>query len=344
MTLSRAWLWCALALGAAGCGGGETTDPAGNTKPSTEATAANNDVVAPADDSPVIATVGGISITADEYRAAAQRKSPANGTALSEAERLEIVDKLIVEKMLYKEAKKVGIDRDPKVQKVMINTLLRKEVYASVRNSDFSQEELRAYFDAHKDEFVVPEKVQVKRIFIKTNSRRAADEAKALAEDLRAKVKAAPASFKDLAAEHSEDPYRRRGGDLGFLSSEGKPGIPPEVVEKAFTMNVGDVSEVFEGGGGYNVLLIANKRERVERTFEQMKGSVLRKVKNERYKELYDGYVEGIRTDYTVEVNKEVLGNVEVRPARRGPERPSRPGADGDDDEHTDDESTEDED
>jgi len=265
----------------------------------------------------VLATVNGIQIGSKEFQVAAARRTPADGDKLSLEEKQEILDELVVEKMLYLEAKAKGIDRDPKVQKVMINTLLRRDVYSNVRNSDFTQEELRAYFDAHRDEFVVPEKVQIKRIFIKVTDARPAEDARALATDLRGQVAADIDSFKELATRHSEDPYRRRGGDLGFVSREGKPGIDDAVVAKAFEMDVGQVSEVFEAGGGFNVVYVANRRERVERTFEQMKGSVLRKVKNEKYKQLYEEYVDSVRGDYAVDLDADTLATVEVEAGRR---------------------------
>lgn len=303
--------WAALAavVIAPGCGG----EPAPSEAPAAAATTAAE----PTSTSPVIARVADIEITAEEFEAAAQRTAPKDGEAFTAEERKAILDKLVVEKMLYAEARKKQMDRDPKVQKVMVNTLLRQDVYASVRNSDFTDEELLAYFEAHKDEFVVPEKVQVRRIFIKVGDRRTDAEALALATELRGKIEKNPESFKDLASEHSEDPYRRRGGDLGFVSNEPKPGVDPAVIEKAFALEVGKVSEPFLAGGGYNVVMNAAKRERVDRTFDQMKGAVLRKVKNDRYKDLYDGYVAQIRGDYKVTVDDAAVNAVDVKPGRR---------------------------
>jgi len=266
---------------------------------------------------PVLAEVGGIRITSSEFEAAAARKVPADGVALSVEERKEILDELVVEKILYLEAKKRGIDQDPKVQKVMVNTLLRQDVYAQVRNSDFTTEELRAYYDAHQEEFVVPEKVQIRRIFIKGEPTRSAGDAEALAHKLWEQVVADPAAFRDIATDFSEDPFRRRGGDLGYLEAEGKAGIEPVIVEKGFAMQVGDVSDPFEAAGGWNILMVSGRRDRIERSFEQMKGSVLRKVKNDRYKELYADYVGGIRGDYAVNIDEAVLSAVDVKPARR---------------------------
>ena len=63
------------------------------------------------------------------------------------------------------------------------HTLLREEVYANVRSSDFTDEQLQQYFESHKDEFVVPEKVQIKRILIKVSEQKPDAEAKKLAAE-----------------------------------------------------------------------------------------------------------------------------------------------------------------
>ncbi|RME24543.1 MAG: hypothetical protein D6798_10950, partial [Deltaproteobacteria bacterium] len=264
-----------------------------------------------------LATVNGVPITVEEFEEAAARKTPENGVSLSDAEKQEILDRLVAEKLLYKAALEKGLDKDPKVQKVMVNTLLRELVYSQVRNSDFTDEELQAYYEAHKEDFVVPEKVQIRRILIKVKDDRPDEEARKEAERIHALVVANPESFKDLATQYSEDPYRRRGGDVGFVSRAGKPGLDDEVVAKAFEMQVGDISDVFKTEDGYNIITVVNKRERVERTFQQMKGSVLRKVKNEKLKELYDQYVNDLKAGAKIDIDTDKLAQVEVTRSRR---------------------------
>lgn len=294
-----------------GCDGGEAA------KPGAEPGTPGSPPASGAIDGNVLAQVGSVTVTQDEFEQAAARKSPAEGESLSAAEKREVLDRLVSEKVLYLKALEKGIDRDPKVQKVMINTLLRDEVYGTVRNSDFTEEELQAYFEAHKDEFVVPEKVQVKRILIRVKDDRSDEDARAEAERIHGELEANPAQFKDLAAKHSEDPYKRRGGDLGFISKEGKPGLDTALIDKAFELEVDQLSEVFRTDEGYNILMVANRREAVERTFQQMKGSVLRKVKNERLKTLYDDYVAGLSTNIDVTVDTDALDALEVKAVRR---------------------------
>jgi len=293
-------------------GGAGSTDG----KATTAAKAQNKDV------GEVLATVNGLKVGASDYKAAAARKVPANGKTLSTEEKTEVLDRLVDEKLLYLAALDQGLDQDPKVQKVMVNTLLREAVYAKVKNSDFTDEDLQKYFDEHKDEFIVPEKVQIKRILVKVSDERPDDAAKSEAERILGELKGDVAQFKQLASKHSEDPYKRRGGDVGFVPKDGKPGLDSAVVEKAFSLGVGDLSDVFKTDEGYNIVLNANKRDKVERTFQQMKGSVLRKIKNEKLKSLYDSYVADLRTGAKVAKEDAKLAEIEVEPARA----PKHPG------------------
>jgi len=276
----------------------------------------------PADIGETIAKVNGTPIGSKEFEEAASRKTAAEGATLSAAEKKEVADRMVEDELLYEEALKRGLDKDPKVKKVMVNTLLREEVYANVRSADFTDQELQTYFEAHKDEFIVPEKVQIKRILIKVTDERPDAEAKKLADTVHADLVKKPDSFKDLAEKNSEDPYRRRGGDVGFVAKTGKPGLDQAVVDKAFELQNNQISDVFKSDEGYNIISVANRREEVERTFQQMKGSVLRKVKNDKLKELYDSYVAKLKEGAKIEVDEAKLASIEVQ----GAKQPTGPG------------------
>ena len=213
----------------------------------------------------------------------------------------------------------------------MVNTLLRQEVYASLRNSDFTDEELNAYYEAHKDEFIVPEKAQIKLILIKITYERPEADAKAEIDKVLALLKKDSKQFKELAAKHSEDPYRRRGGDVGFVPRTGKPGLDQAVVDKAFELQVDQLSEPFKTSEGFNIVMVANKRDRVDRTFQQMKGSVLRKVKNDKLKEMYEKYVATLRGAAKIRIDHDQLALVEIKSARRGPGMALNPAMRGED-------------
>lgn len=270
------------------------------------------------DETPALAYVNGSPITVSEFEQAASRSVPESGTSLSEEEKSEVLDELISNRLLYLRALSMGLDTDEKVQRVMVNTLLREHIYSEVSNADFTQEVLQAWYDEHRDDYVIPEKVQIKRIVIDVTDDRDAAAAMAEAERIRGEVVADEGRFRELAARSSSGPLASRGGDAGFVSIEGRPGLDPAIVEMAFEMSEGDVSDVFETEEGYNVILLARRRARVVRSFQQVRAAVLRKLKNDRMMEVKEAYLTDLQDLWEVTIESDLLAEIEVQSDRRG--------------------------
>src|SRR5204863_8705000 len=87
-----------------------------------------------------------------------------------------------------------------------------------------TQQDLASYYDQHRDEYRVPEQVNVRHILVKTPppgpdgkvDPKALDAALAKAEDVLKQVKAG-GSFADLAKKYSEDTTANDGGALGWI-------------------------------------------------------------------------------------------------------------------------------
>lgn len=291
----------------AGCAGGEPAEkgarPAGTLDP------ARRDV------GEVVATVGASAVGVDDFRAEASRRPPADGTALSAEERKKVIDELVEQEILFQEALDKGLYHDTKVKKILVNLLLRSEVYDAVEKQDFTDADLEAYFEAHREEFVVPEKIQLRRILFKVSPDRDDAATKALAERTYADVRRDPKQFAEIAAQRSEGPYQRRGGDLGFIARDGKPGVDPEVVAKGFELAVDEITPPIRFGDTWQILMVANRRERVERSFQQMRGSVLRMVKQQRFKEQTERYIADARARYPVKVDEAKVASIELQRA-----------------------------
>lgn len=301
----------------------------GSSKPTDGGASAATQIVAPPESTvgTRLAMVNGLAVGSLAFDALAQREAPSNGSTFSAEEKSKVLDDAIVDELLFQEAMRRGSYHDPKVKKILVNLLLREEVYDKVHNEDFADAQLQAFFDQHKEEFVVPEKVQVKRLFFQISPERDQAAAEKLAAEMISKLKADPEQFTQIAIEHSNDPFARRGGDLGYMDREGKPGVPPEVVTKAFSMEAGAISEPFLAAGGINVVVVPARRERIERTFDQMRGSVLRRMKNDKFEELSKQFVDKLRSAAKIEIDANAVAGYNPAP----PARPTLalPGAEG---------------
>lgn len=256
-----------------------------------------------------VATVNGLPVGTQALDDAARGKDPAAGGAYSAEERKELLDQAIENELLFQEAFARGLYNDPKVKKILISLLLKPEVYEKVGKQEFTDEQIAAYFEEHKDAYVIPEKVQVRAIEVASTPELDAAAAEARAKEAGAKAAATPDAFREVAIEFSNGVNARRGGEYGYVGRDGQSGtIPPEVVERAFALDVGAVSEPFLVGSTWWILQVPNKRERVERTLEQVRAAVVRHLKQKAYEEMIDTMVADLRTKAQVTVDDASLG------------------------------------
>jgi parvulin-like peptidyl-prolyl isomerase len=134
-------------------------------------------------------------------------------------------------------------------QEVLIN-----EVGARVSVSD---KELREYYDEHKDQFVMPAEVTIREIVLLADSEAAREKRRAEAEEVRARAVAAE-DFAAVARDVSEAGTAAEGGELGPL----KHGELSEQLEAlAFSLPVGEISELLEMPYGFHIIKIAPMEE-----------------------------------------------------------------------------------
>ncbi|MGA2106876.1 MAG: SurA N-terminal domain-containing protein, partial [Syntrophorhabdales bacterium] len=111
------------------------------------------------DDGKSIATVDGERISVQEFNAELD-KIPMNMKMLvaTQSGKKDFLNRLIVKKLLLKQAKKENVDKDKAFQdrladikeQLTIEQLLKKKVSAEL---NFSDADLEKYYEAHKEEF-----------------------------------------------------------------------------------------------------------------------------------------------------------------------------------------------
>lgn len=118
-----------------------------------------------------------------------------------------------------------------------------------------TDQEVKQYYDENAAKFQGNEQRQASHILIGFNSTATSAEkaaAKEKAESILKQVKANPKSFEKLAIEFSQDTGSAgKGGDLG---SFGRGAMVKSFEDAAFSMKVGDISDLVESEFGYHII------------------------------------------------------------------------------------------
>src|SRR3989441_12896922 len=231
-----------------------------------------------------VATIDGEPVTAHDLRRYAKEHA-APGTPDA-----RVLEALITDKLLEKEIKAQGItaredeidryveeirqrngmDRE-RFQAALVAQGLSLETYrarvkselekAALVNREIRQhvnvspEEIRRYYDAHLGDYATAERVQGRDIFLAIED--PADEgsaAHARAKALEVRALALDGhDFGALAAQFSEGPGARKGGELGTF---GRGEMEHDLEQAAFGLEPGRVSEPVRASGGFHLLRV----------------------------------------------------------------------------------------
>ncbi len=142
------------------------------------------------------------------------------------------------------------------------------------------EDEIKAYFDAHKDQFNEPEMVRARHILVKTEEE---------AVDIRKELEQG-GEFESLAKKYSTEPGAdQSGGELGFFP---RGRMVPEFEEAAFSLSVGEISQPVKTQFGYHLIKVEEKNAAKEATYadvdkETLKAMVLEQKKQEIFNEAF---------------------------------------------------------
>ena len=213
--------------------------------------------------------------------------------------------------LLVYEARRRGYEEKPEIKRArrnaMIQQMVKQEIDLPLQESEVTDEEVKAIYDADPASYNRPAQVRVSHILI---------EDRASAQRLLARAKKADlAGFRKIAREQSQDETTKRsGGDLQFFAAD-EEGAPAKAIrDAAFKIaKVGEVyPELIEGGDGYHIIMLTGKRAPLTRTYEQAKRAIRHKLRRERKAAAVAALTERLRKDIDVEIDYEALRALQI--------------------------------
>ena len=260
------------------------------------------------DPAKVVLKVGDETMTAQQFTDLVNDVLPEQSRAMAQGPSKRMFAERIVDlKLLAGEAKRQGLEKDPKIQHQM--DLMREQVLAQavVEKTQKSGDEaaLMKYYEEHKSEF---EQAKARHILIRvTNPRMPVPagkkdlsdaDAKKLAGDIRARLVKGEDFATVAKAESYDTGSGSRGGDLGSFPRGQMVG---EFEKAAFSQKVGEIGELVKTEYGYHILQV---QERKTQPFEDVKESLLAKQGPEKVTAL----VESLKKSQKVEMDEAFFG------------------------------------
>jgi len=200
---------------------------------------------------------------------------------------------------------KVGICREQmfkEIEKQLKVNALVKEALVGVETT-ITDEEVSKFYQGNPDSFKSPEQIRAQHILLKITT----DDAPEIKSQKRLELAGLSgkiqngADFSKIAEEHSECPSKQQGGDLGFFE-RGKMVKPFE--EVAFTLKVGEVSDIVETQFGYHLIKISDRKEARTVPLEEAKKEISNYLKNTKEQQAVNSYIGTLREKADIEYVK----------------------------------------
>ncbi|PKN37663.1 MAG: hypothetical protein CVU62_08025 [Deltaproteobacteria bacterium HGW-Deltaproteobacteria-2] len=176
--------------------------------------------------------------------------------------------------------------------------LLRREIKSKVIVTD---EEIGEYYNKNRQDYEGEETVRIKQLLLlkppKADSN-AITQVRTGAMQLHKRVIAGE-SFDLLIVKYSQGPAAAQGGDVGFI---GRGTIIPEVEKVAFSLPVGQISEVIESSVGFHIIQVVDKKGAGLKPITAVREEIKTKIEDEKLDKKFEEWIASIRAKSHIEV------------------------------------------
>ncbi|MEI6155286.1 MAG: peptidyl-prolyl cis-trans isomerase [Deltaproteobacteria bacterium] len=271
------------------------------------------------EDSKVLVTIDNDKMTVQEFNKELDR-IPVNMKMLvaTQSGKKSYLDKLVVKKLLLREAGKEKMDTEKEFQErladikdqLLIESLLKKKIAADAKISD---DDLKKYYEANKENFKREREISTRHILLKTE-----EEAKQVQGKL---IKGE--DFIELAKKYSIDPNAgATGGEIGFHP---KGSLVPEYEAAAFKLTkVGQVSGIIKTQFGYHIIRLEGTKPPSYVPFDEVKDFIKQKILQEKQSELLEKYIDSLKKSAKITINEALLNEDKAGVPEKS-EKPDKP-------------------
>ncbi|UCH82045.1 MAG: peptidyl-prolyl cis-trans isomerase [Nitrospiraceae bacterium] len=211
----------------------------------------------------------------------------------------EFVQKVIDERLLVHEAKRMNLDRDPGLIKKVDAYILRESVtrlYSDevLTKVKVSEDEIKEYYGKEYKTYTLS--------YIETDS---PEDAEALLHTLNAET-----DFSELARKFASREFRK----VTVEAIHTRKDLNKELKEVIDNLSPGETSNVVEAGGRHYIVRLISRHSAPDNEFDLKKESIHETLRKTKVDQRSDEYLDHLEKKMSPEVNQELLSSIPVDP------------------------------
>jgi peptidyl-prolyl cis-trans isomerase C len=206
---------------------------------------------------------------------------------------------------VYKKAlAQAGVTENDLRDRAREQLMLQKYVETKLApKATVSDQAVRDFYDKHKDQMKVPERLRLRHILISVDPKAPPadrDKARQKAQDILKRLQGGE-DFGKLAQQYSDDPgSKSRGGDLGPIA---KGQTAPQFEAAAFALKKpNELSPVVEAPYGFQIIQLVQREEPSTVSFDQVKDRIAALLKQQEVQKMFQSRATELRAKSKVEV------------------------------------------
>jgi peptidyl-prolyl cis-trans isomerase SurA len=177
------------------------------------------------------------------------------------------------------------------------NTLLTQKVVSQEvgRTLDISHSDVEKYYNEHKSDFVRPEQVVLREIFVSTEGKKESEipDLEKKAKGLRERVVDGE-DFAQLATHFSEGSTAKDGGYLGTFK---RGELAKEIEDVVFGLKKHGMTDVIRTKQGFLVLMVVEHYDEGQQTLENVESEIMDKLYGQKMDPAYRKYLSTLRDE-----------------------------------------------
>ncbi len=226
--------------------------------------------------------------------------------------RIKVLNNMIEEQVLYNKAMESGFNKSPeylnnqrKLLAFEYRQFLKQKVGETLKVNEI---DLKIYYEQNQEKYTKPAMnrlaIYVQRKDVPKQNTLSLKQVKEAAEYLKPQ-----AGFGKYALESHHSATANRAGKLPWVTSNSQlAGIPSEIIERANTLEIGEVSSPIKTDAGVFLLRLVDKKEKHITPLAEIKTALLQELVNTRKASTLANFIKQAKQASKISIFKENVG------------------------------------